>query len=79
MFRIKVVLALIVLASAIATAKVMAQDTSSHSTQDTSSHSTGTGTRLIDRLQAIRLLQESRSSDPTTRRPGPPWASSPTR
>ena len=64
MFRIKVVLALIVLASAIATAKVMAQDTSSHSTQDTSSHSTGTGTHLIDRLQAIRLLQESLKSNP---------------
>ena len=64
MFRIKVALALIVLASAIATAKVMAQDTSSHSTQDTSSHSTGTGTHLIDRLQAIRLLQESLKSNP---------------
>jgi hypothetical protein len=64
MFRIKVSLALIVLAAAIATAKVMAQNTSSHSTQDTSSHSTGTGTHLIDRLQAIRLLQELLKSNP---------------
>ncbi len=54
MFRIKVAFALIVLAASIATAKVMAKDTSNHSI----------GTHQIDRFDAIHLLQESLKSDP---------------
>ena len=54
MFRIKVAFALIVLAASIATAKVMAPDTSNHSI----------GTHHIDRFEAIHLLQESLKSDP---------------
>jgi|SRR5271165_1881673 len=54
MFRIKVAFALIVLAASIATAKVMAQDTSNHFI----------GTHQIDRFEAIHLLQESLKSDP---------------
>src|SRR5271157_4848293 len=54
MFRIKVAFALIVLAASIATAKVMAPDTSNHSI----------GTHHIDRFEAIHLLQESLKSNP---------------
>ncbi len=54
MFRIKVAFALIVLAASIATAKVMAQNTSNHSI----------GTQHIDRFEAIHLLQESLKSNP---------------
>src|SRR5208337_1439414 len=54
MFRIKVAFALIVLAASIATAKVMAQDTSNHSI----------GTHQIDRFEAIHLLQEALKSNP---------------
>src|SRR5271157_2510241 len=54
MFRIKVAFALIVLAASIATAKVMAQNTSNHSI----------GTHQIDRFEAIQLLKESLKSDP---------------
>ncbi len=54
MFRIKVALALIVLAASIASAKVMAQDTSNHSI----------GTHQIDRFEAIHLVQESLKSNP---------------
>src|SRR5271157_3347163 len=54
MFRIKVAFALIVLAASIATAKVIAQDTSNHSI----------GTHQIDRFEAIHLLQESLKSNP---------------
>ncbi len=61
MFRIKVALALIVLAASIATAKVMAQDTKVMA-QNTSNHSIGT--HQIDRFEAIHLLQESLKSDP---------------
>src|SRR5271166_2859173 len=54
MFRIKVAFALIVLAASIATAKVMAPDTSNHSI----------GTHHIDRFEAIHSLQESLKSNP---------------
>jgi len=54
MFRIKVAFALIVLTASIATAKVMAQDTSNHSI----------GTHQIDRFEAIHWLQESLKSNP---------------
>ena len=54
MFRIKVAFALIVLAASIATAKVMAQDTSNHSI----------GTHRIYRFEAIQLLHESLKSNP---------------
>lgn len=54
MFRIKVAFALIVLAASIATARVMAQDTSNHSI----------ATHQIDRFEAIQLLQESLKSNP---------------
>jgi len=61
MFRIKVALALIVLAASIATAKVMAQDTKVMA-KDTSNHSIGT--HHIDRFEAIHMLQESLKSNP---------------
>src|SRR5271157_5472163 len=61
MFRIKVALALFVLAASIATPKVMAQDTKVMA-QNTSHHSIGT--HQIDRFEAIRTLQESLKSDP---------------
>ena len=54
MFRIKVAFALIVLAASIATAKVMAQDTSNHSI----------GTHRIYRFEAIQLLHESLKLNP---------------
>jgi len=54
MFKIKVAFALIVLAASIASASVMAQDTSNHSI----------GTHQIDRFEAIHLLQESLKSNP---------------
>jgi tetratricopeptide (TPR) repeat protein len=54
MFRIKVAFALIVLAASIASAKVMAQDTSNHSI----------GTHRIYRFEAIQLLHESLKSNP---------------
>jgi hypothetical protein len=55
MFKAKVAIALIVLAASIATANVMAQDTSHHSI----------GTHQIDRFEAIHFLQESLKSNPT--------------
>jgi tetratricopeptide (TPR) repeat protein len=61
MFRIKVALALIVLAASIATAKVMAQDTKVMA-QNTSNHSIGT--HQIDRFEAIHMFQESLKSNP---------------
>ena len=61
MFRIKVALALFVLAASIATAKVMAEDTKVMA-QNTSNHSIGT--HQIDRFEAIHMLQESLKSNP---------------
>ena len=52
MFRVKEAFALIVLATTIATAKAMAQDSANHSI----------GTHQIDRFEAIHLLQESLKS-----------------
>ena len=54
MFKSKVAFALITLAASIASAKVMAQDTSHHSI----------GTHQIDRFEAIHELQESLKSNP---------------
>src|SRR5271166_5281465 len=55
MIRIKVAVTLIVLATALATTKAMAQDTSSHAI----------GTHQIDRFEAIQVLQQTLKSNPT--------------